>query len=179
MTRWRAHQVTIRAALGVWLIAVLVSACSRSDTMLGMVLESSDAALSFELQDQFGELVALADYGGKVVALTFLYTYCPDICPVVAGHLQRTHQMLGDDSGEVAFVAVVRSHVEGKPISLFAEDRFWAGLLAALAGKLAAAGIGVNVVSAYYHDHLFVPAGEAERALALLRQTSIAESGNS
>ena len=53
------------------------------------------------------------------------------------------------------------------------------GLLAALAGKLAAAGIGVNVVSAYYHDHLFVPAGEAERALALLRQTSIAESGNS
>jgi len=28
---------------------------------------------------------------------------------------------------------VVRSHVEGKPISLFSEDRFWAGLLAALA----------------------------------------------
>ncbi|MFP6901074.1 MAG: sodium/solute symporter, partial [Opitutales bacterium] len=34
---------------------------------------------------------------------------------------------------EVAFVAVVRSHVKGKPISLFSEDRFWAGLLAALA----------------------------------------------
>ena len=53
------------------------------------------------------------------------------------------------------------------------------GLLAALAGKLATAGIGVNVVSAYYHDHLFVPAGEAECALALLRQASIAESGDS
>ena len=34
---------------------------------------------------------------------------------------------------ELAFVAVVRSHVSGKPISLFSEDRFWAGLLAALA----------------------------------------------
>ena len=29
---------------------------------------------------------------------------------------------------EIAFAAVIRSHVEGKPISLFSEDRFWAGL---------------------------------------------------
>ena len=106
----------IRATLGVWLAAVVVSACSGSDTMLGTILESSGPATSFELDDQFGEPVALADYDGKVVALTFLYTYCPDICPVVAGHLKRTHQMLGDDADEVAFVAVsvdpVRDTVE-------------------------------------------------------------------
>ncbi len=34
---------------------------------------------------------------------------------------------------EIAFATVIRSHVEGKPISLFSEDRFWAGLLAGLA----------------------------------------------
>lgn len=34
---------------------------------------------------------------------------------------------------EAAFSAVVASHVKGEPISLFAEDRFWAGLLAACA----------------------------------------------
>jgi len=42
------------------------------------------------------------------------------------------------------------------------------GLLAVVAGSLASAGISVNVVSAYYHDHLFVLADEAARATALL-----------
>jgi hypothetical protein len=42
------------------------------------------------------------------------------------------------------------------------------GLLAAAAAKLAAAAISVNVVSAYYHDHLFVRSMEAQRALELL-----------
>ncbi len=51
--------------------------------------------------------------------------------PIVAGIVAAVWTWF--TFAEVAFVAVVRSHVEGKPISLFAEDRFWAGLLAALA----------------------------------------------
>ena len=46
------------------------------------------------------------------------------------------------------------------------------GFLAALLPPLAAAGIGVNPVSAYFHDHLFVPAERAEEALAILRQVA-------
>ncbi|MER9140223.1 ACT domain-containing protein [Mesorhizobium sp. M0830] len=42
------------------------------------------------------------------------------------------------------------------------------GFLAAITTRLAAAGIGVNPVSAFYHDHLFVPADRAEEALELL-----------
>ena len=34
---------------------------------------------------------------------------------------------------KMAFAAVKRSREEGKPISLFSEDRFWAGILAGLA----------------------------------------------
>lgn len=44
------------------------------------------------------------------------------------------------------------------------------GFLAAITTRLAAAGMGVNPVSAFYHDHLFVPAERAEEALELLRQ---------
>ena len=44
------------------------------------------------------------------------------------------------------------------------------GFLAAITARLAGAGMGVNPVSAFYHDHLFVPADRAEEALALLRQ---------
>jgi len=44
------------------------------------------------------------------------------------------------------------------------------GLLATVAAELAQHGISANCVSAYYHDHLFVPADQAERAVELLRQ---------
>jgi hypothetical protein len=42
------------------------------------------------------------------------------------------------------------------------------GLTAAVASALAAAGISCNVVAAVHHDHLFVPAGDADAALAVL-----------
>lgn len=46
------------------------------------------------------------------------------------------------------------------------------GMLAAVAGALAARGIACNVVSAYYHDHLFVPWARRDDALAALRSLS-------
>lgn len=44
------------------------------------------------------------------------------------------------------------------------------GFLAAITDRLARAGMGVNPVSAFHHDHLFVPAERAEEAMALLRE---------
>jgi hypothetical protein len=43
------------------------------------------------------------------------------------------------------------------------------GLTATVAGLLAEQGIACNVVAAFHHDHLFVPADRAEEALSLLR----------
>lgn len=51
--------------------------------------------------------------------------------PLVAGVVAATWTWF--TFAEIAFAAVKRSHVEGNPISLFSEDRFWAGLLAGLA----------------------------------------------
>lgn len=44
------------------------------------------------------------------------------------------------------------------------------GLTAAISTKLASHGISANVVAAYYHDHLFVPADKADKALLALRE---------
>ncbi len=44
------------------------------------------------------------------------------------------------------------------------------GFLAAVAAKLTQRGISSNTISAYYHDHLFVPVDQAEEALAALRE---------
>jgi uncharacterized protein len=43
------------------------------------------------------------------------------------------------------------------------------GFLAAVTTALAAADISTNAVSAFHHDHLFVPTGQGERAVAVLR----------
>lgn len=44
------------------------------------------------------------------------------------------------------------------------------GLLAVVTGRIAAAGISCNVVSAYHHDHLLVPVAAAESVMELLRE---------
>lgn len=49
------------------------------------------------------------------------------------------------------------------------------GLTAAFATALGNEGISANVVAAYYHDHIFVPSGDADRAMAALRALSAAQ----
>lgn len=44
------------------------------------------------------------------------------------------------------------------------------GLTAAISAALTQAEISANVVAAYYHDHVFVPEADAERALQVLHQ---------
>lgn len=46
------------------------------------------------------------------------------------------------------------------------------GFMAAITNKLAQSGSSVNVVSAYYHDHLFVPVEKAEQVMQLLNEMS-------
>ncbi|MBO2449169.1 ACT domain-containing protein [Actinomadura barringtoniae] len=43
------------------------------------------------------------------------------------------------------------------------------GMMAAIATALANAGISCNAISAFYHDHIFVPCERADEAVALLR----------
>ena len=49
------------------------------------------------------------------------------------------------------------------------------GLTAAVSTALARAGIPANVVAAFFHDHVFVPAPQAEETLRLL--TCLSEEG--
>ena len=46
------------------------------------------------------------------------------------------------------------------------------GFLATITDALGKSGISVNVVSAYYHDHLFVPYTECEHAIEVLGRLS-------
>ena len=51
------------------------------------------------------------------------------------------------------------------------------GLTAAISNRLARRGISANVIAAYFHDHVFVPAARAEEALEALRELSAEQRG--
>ncbi len=63
-------------------------------------------APDFRLTDQFGQKVALSNLRGRAVVLTFLYTSCPDVCPLIARKLGEVHDRLGARADEAAFVVV-------------------------------------------------------------------------
>jgi len=44
------------------------------------------------------------------------------------------------------------------------------GFIAVVATRLAAAGMGVNPISGFYHDHLFVPLGREQDALKVISE---------
>src|SRR6516225_3626675 len=61
----------------------------------------------FTLTSQDGKQVALADLRGKVLAVTFIYTGCPDICPLVTQKMVDVQNALGARFGaKIAFVSI-------------------------------------------------------------------------
>ena len=51
-------------------------------------------APSFALEDAAGRAVALEDLHGKVVVLHFVYTSCPDVCPLHAERVAEIQEMV-------------------------------------------------------------------------------------
>ncbi len=105
-----SHSVSLAPRLpcliGILLLLTLTGVgCAQTVTLKGTDL-GKEPAPNFQLTDQNGKQVALTDLRGKVVVLTFLYTHCPDICPLIAEHLRDASAQLGSDMNRVAFVAV-------------------------------------------------------------------------
>jgi protein SCO1/2 len=72
-------------------------------------------APNFTLTDQNGQQVSLAQFRGKPVILTFLYTHCPDACPLTAEHLHQSMQQLGSDASKIGVIAVSTDPVGDTP----------------------------------------------------------------
>ncbi len=64
-----------------------VSTQTDDDGWAGAALGEPQDVPDFALTDHEGELVRFSDLRGKVVLITFLYTQCPDICPLMADNL--------------------------------------------------------------------------------------------
>src|SRR5271166_1423310 len=59
-----------------------------------------------DLRNYLGQPVTLSEYRGKAVLVTFLYTNCPDICPLITANLRVVLEQLGRRAGDTQIIAV-------------------------------------------------------------------------
>lgn len=87
-----------------WTLAL--AACAGPARLSGTEL-GGNVAPDFTLTDGVsGNAVTLSSLRGNVVVMAFLYTHCPDVCPITASTLRAAQKALGADAARVRFVAV-------------------------------------------------------------------------
>lgn len=71
-------------------------------------ITGADYARDFALTDQMGRPRTLKDFRGRVVAVFFGFTQCPDVCPTTLTEMTRVKQLLDSDGDklQVIFVTV-------------------------------------------------------------------------
>lgn len=81
------------------------SSAGDSETR-GMVLGEQHMAYDFELTDHEGNPFTLSDHYGRVIAMFFGYTHCPDICPLTLSHMNNALEELGDQADDALFLYI-------------------------------------------------------------------------
>lgn len=89
----------------------------------------------FVLTDQDGARVALSDFRGQTVAVTFLYSTCEDTCPTAATTIRAALDELGDDGVPVLAVSVDPANDTPERARRFLNDRRLTGRMRFLLGS--------------------------------------------
>ena len=91
------------------LLAALFGGCGRSaEAPQFMLVDVTGASFgkALELTDHNGKPRSLAEFRGKVVAIFFGYTHCPDVCPATLAELAQIMRELGADAEKVQVLFV-------------------------------------------------------------------------
>ncbi|OAM53289.1 hypothetical protein A7981_02700 [Methylovorus sp. MM2] len=100
---------TILRILLLGFLCSLLLACGSDKTALNLYSSDiSDAGLKneYSLTDHHGVKRTAADFAGKVVVLTFGYTFCPDVCPTTLSDLSHAVKALGPLAEKVQIIFV-------------------------------------------------------------------------
>jgi protein SCO1/2 len=85
---------------------VFAATATRTEPAAARFIPPRVPAYDFSLTDQDGHRTSLADARGKVIALTFIYSSCRDLCPAEGSDIATAMQMVGGD-GVVAYIVSV------------------------------------------------------------------------
>ena len=79
----------------------------KSASYDGSVVSPAELAPTLSLRNYNGEAVNIVQYRGKAVLVTFLYTNCPDVCPIITSNLRVAQSLMGPaEASKVQVIAV-------------------------------------------------------------------------
>lgn len=71
------------------------------------VLSPATQAPALALRNYLGQAVNIDAYRGKAVLVTFIYTHCPDVCPLITSNLRVAQNLMGSAvAARVQIIAV-------------------------------------------------------------------------
>ena len=99
------------AAVVIAVAAAPLSGCGEGSgasdwRYAGQTLQPARIAPDFTARDADGRRVRLSQFRGKAVLLTFVYTRCPDVCPLIVGNLRAALLRAGSGAGRAQVIAV-------------------------------------------------------------------------
>lgn len=109
------------ATVALLLLAALIAGCDSSPKPPSFQLTDLTGAefgRDFQLTDHNGKPRTLADFKGKVVAIFFGYTHCPDVCPITLGELAIVANELGKDAGRMQVLFITADPERDTPAVL-------------------------------------------------------------
>jgi protein SCO1/2 len=101
-------------------------------------LSPPSAAPPIVLHNYLGEPVNLASYKGKALLVTFLYTDCPDVCPLIASNLRVAQNLMGPKAAAKAQIIAVSVDPKGdtpKAVASFLSHHEMTGRMQYLIGN--------------------------------------------
>jgi protein SCO1 len=114
----------VGALAAVMVVALVLrhTANGSATTFDGSLLPPGVRAPAFHLTDQDGRPIDMAQYRGKPLIATFLYSHCKDTCPVQARLISSAVQELGHPTPVIAFT-VDPSHDTGASVHAFMTEQ--------------------------------------------------------
>jgi protein SCO1/2 len=77
------------------------------------VLSPATAEPPLKLRNYLGQPVNIDSYRGKPVLITFVYTHCPDVCPLMISNLRVAQNLMGANGPQKAQVIAVSVDSKG------------------------------------------------------------------
>src|ERR1700682_4222349 len=97
--------VVLASSLTAWVMPVEPPRDAAQEASQAQPLPKIAPAPGFTLTSQDGTQISLANLGGQVVAVTFIFTRCSATCPVLTPMMSLVQDRLGRDFGTKVRIA--------------------------------------------------------------------------
>jgi protein SCO1/2 len=103
----RSGRRGVAAALVGGMLTLALAGCGNAKPVFkGADITGTHLGQYMAMMDRSGHERTLADYRGKVVAVYFGYTHCPDVCPTIMAKLANVMHLLKGDAKKVQVIMI-------------------------------------------------------------------------